>query len=209
MFKNPSTDSSLGFPSSPYFCCRRPFLDSFWLRLRSLWPVLGEFAGPWWLMRAYLVMPHPCTYPIKRKCIRLYVLVWLTWKWSDFFWAGSCCKLRSSTFTWLQIWFRRRVYSGFACTSFEFSKMSTRKSIFLLNIFIAFSVEIKFVLTLDTLAVGSIAFATLSTAIRSSSLWASWKSSCSNLLANWFVSYRYIGIFFLSLAYWDAGFIIK
>lgn len=66
--------------------------------------------------------------------------------------------------------------------------MSTRKSIFLLRILMALSVEMRLVLTLETLAVGSMAFATLSTAMRSSSLWARRKSIYSNLLATWFVS---------------------
>jgi hypothetical protein len=45
----------------------------------------------------------------------------------------------------------------------------------------AFTDEIRFVLTVDYLAFGSIAFATLSTAILSSSLYAKVKSIYSNL----------------------------
>jgi len=64
----------------------------------------------------------------------------------------------------------------------------------------ALSVEMRLVLTEETLAVGSMALATLSTAMRSSSLCASRKSISSNFFATWLVSYRKIGIVFLSLA---------
>ena len=73
----------------------------------------------------------------------------------------------------------------------------------------AFTELRRFVLRVDCLAKGSIAFATLSTAILSSSLYASVNSRLSNLFATWFVSYRKIGICFFLLASCDSMFIIK
>jgi hypothetical protein len=65
---------------------------------------------------------------------------------------------------------RRRRNSGFYLTYSDYSKILVKNFIFALKVLIAFALAIKFELNAEDLAEGSTAFATLSTAIRSSSL---------------------------------------